>query len=98
MGRTITPTYRVEYRDQSGWHKQGYADRNGKCVLRKAPTDADAEEFRKAMNRSFNIGGSNYHVSEAAGKILHVSEVVIRKNDMDGRMVAHAKMPMFEVV
>jgi hypothetical protein len=97
MGRSYTPTFRVEYRDQKGWHDQAWSDPLGRTQLRKDPTDAQAEEWRKTMNRSFDLGGTNYHVSQATGILLHISEVrIIRQKT--GKVVATAKMPMFEVV
>lgn len=98
MGRSYTPTFVVEYRDQRGWHTQAWTNAQGKTQVRKAPTDEEAEEWRKTMNKSFQREGSNFHVSEAAGIILHVSHVVVKQNVPGGRTVASATMPMFEVV
>lgn len=87
MGKSYTPKYRVEYRDQSGWHSQCWSGR---------VSDKHAEDWRVAMNKSFQPGGNNAHISEAVGYVLHVSRVLI-KNQRSGQTVARAVMPMFEV-
>lgn len=65
---------------------------------RRKKTDALAEELRQTFNKSFQKGGSNFHLSESAGYILHANKVEIIDEFNGKRVVAVAKMPMFEVV
>lgn len=103
MGRVTTPTYRVEYRTNAlalgkvaadtsiegkGYHVQAWRGR---------ATPKAAEEWRKAMNASFQKGGANYHLTEALGFIEHVSHVRV-VHQATGRLVAEATMPTFEVM
>jgi hypothetical protein len=97
MGRSYTPKYRVEYRDNT-MNRLGTdrilsydAKRYGK------PTDAKAEDLRRALNKSFNVGGVNWHVSEAAGVVVSVNRLRII-NQRSGQVVAESNAPMFEVV
>jgi hypothetical protein len=99
MGTTRKLAYTIEYRDQSRawnwcvWHVTGGPNRtaNGR------PTDANAERWRVAMNKSFQRGGTNAHLSEARGYVPHISAVRI-VHQATGRIVARATMPMFEVI
>jgi len=91
MGRSYTPPYTAQYRDQKGWHEIGWPHR-------KPPTAADAERMRQQLNRSFELNGANYHVSRDAGIILHVSELRVVRNRAGREIVARAIMPLFEVV
>lgn len=86
---TRIPKYRARYRDQSGWHDISWDGR---------ATAARAERQRQALNRSFQIGGVNEHVSHAAGYAVHVSRLEIRTNSRQALLVASANAPMFEVV
>jgi hypothetical protein len=92
MGKTVTPKYHAFYR--TNVNPRGWND----IMWKGRPTDANAEDFRKMLNKSFNEGGSNYHISKAEGVILHVIEVQVRRNVRNGEVVASAKAPMFEVV
>lgn len=91
MGKSYTPTFHAYYRDNVNpkvWKDIGW-------TVKGRPTDAKAEDFRKTLNKSFDIGGCNYHVSEAAGVVVHVIEVkVVRQSPRE--IVAVAKAPMFE--
>lgn len=91
MGKSFKPTYYARYRDQSGWHEIVWNSKsNGRA------NDANAEQMRLALNRSFDRDGVNFHVSGARGYIIHVSQVEVIRNDMSGRVVARAAAPMFE--
>ena len=97
MGRSYTPKYRVEYRDNtmnrfaaSKWLTYD-AKRLGK------PSDASAEKLRQSLNKSFAPGGVNWNVSVAAGVVVHVQSVKIVRQ-ADNEVVATATAPMFEVV
>jgi hypothetical protein len=88
MGKSYTPTFRAEYRDQTGvWNTISW---DGKA------SDTRAELKRRGLNESFKPGQVNAHVSEALGFIPHIVELrVIRQRT--GRVEASAKAPMFEV-
>jgi hypothetical protein len=99
MGSSSTPTYRVEYRDQGRtwqsaiWNVKAGPNRTG----HGQPTDENAEKWRKAMNASFQAGGTNAHLAGMAGYVPHINAVRI-VHQATGRVVATAVMPMFEVV
>ena len=93
---STTPTYRVECFDQLGgiyrfaWDSR----RSGR------PTDANAERYRQAMNRSFQPGFANAHIRLRIGDreaVPHLHRVFILRQ-ADGMIIARAIMPMFEVV
>lgn len=89
MGRVLTPKYYAVVYDQKGAFEifwKGHA------------TDKRAEAKRRAMNRSFNPGGANFHVAEALGFIPHVYKLEVVRNDGSNTVVATANAPMFEVV
>lgn len=88
MGKVITPKYKARYRDQKGWHDISW---------RGVANDNAAEALRRKLNASFCRGGTNYHISKAAGFIIHVSAVEVLINRADGRVVARADAPLFEV-
>jgi hypothetical protein len=100
MGRSITPTFRAEYKTQDGrWNAIGWNARATQCAnvtVHGAPNERNAEVMRSKLNKSFANGGVNAHVSAAVGYILHVSAVrVIRQST--GEVVAMAVAPLFEV-
>ncbi len=92
MGKSYTPKYRVEYRDQAGhYHMAWHHKRDGVA-------NADnLEKWRKTYNRSFQHDGTNAHIAQARGTIPHISraELILQKT---GAIVAQVTMPMFEVV
>jgi hypothetical protein len=93
MGRVTTPTHRVEYvtnvahMTPGAWHNKNEG----------RPSDDAAERHRVMLNASLQPGGVNEHCTGHDGTIMHVSKVtVIRQRD--GKVVAVANAPMFEVV
>lgn len=98
MGKTYTPAYRAEYRDQQGWHVMSWEVRSRYgMTAHGAPTEANAEKLRRALNRSFRRDGVNAHVADLLGFVPHVSAVRIVRQD-SGRVVVDVRAPMFEVV
>lgn len=102
MGKSTIPAYRVEYTTQQHgaawwssmiWHVKSGVNRTGYGM----PTDANVEKWRVAMNRSFQPGGSNAHLADARGYVPHINKVRVIEQK-SGRVVATAKMPMFEAV
>lgn len=103
MGRIVKLTHRVEYRTNllAMGKVAGDGTANGKAVhiqgWRGRATEALLADWRKAMNKSFQAGGSNAHISEAFGAVEHISWARIVHQD-SGRVVAEVTMPTFEVV
>ena len=95
MGKSSTPKYRIELRSNDPkrkWDSYAYLVKNyGK------PTEANAKRFRNDMNASFQGGGTNYHITEGLGYVLHYSDAQIVEQKT-GRVVAKYKAPVFEVV
>lgn len=88
MGKSYTPTYRVEYRDQTGLHSECWKGR---------ATAQRLEAWRQARNTSLGHGGVNYHLSLAVGLIVHVSWArLIRQSTRE--VVAEVRQPLFEAV
>jgi hypothetical protein len=90
MGRSITPTYRVVYRDNTSLNWRTMAWR-GKASAERL------EQWRLGYNKSFNPGGVNWHVSKGLGVVVHISHARIVRQ-ATAQIVAETKMPMFEVV
>lgn len=98
MGTSRTPRYVARYRTQEGWSEIVWNVRASTNITGHGmPTEANAEKMRASLNRSFNVGGVNEHVSRSAGFILHVSEVRVCLNLPNRPVVAVAKAPLFEV-
>jgi hypothetical protein len=90
MGKSITPTYRVEYRDNAS------RSTSSMCWRGKASKER-LEQWRKDYNKSFNPGGVNYHVSQSLGIVVHISHAWLI-HQRTNECVAETKMPMFELV
>lgn len=88
MGKSHTPTYRVEYVDQTGTH---YAIWTGRA------TEARLAAWRRRHNDSVQPGGVNWHLSLALGIVPHISYArIVRQSTRE--VVAEVTMPSFEVV
>lgn len=92
MGKSITPTFIVRYRDQQGpkilvWNTKSY----GK------PTLCALAQWRMMMNKSMKPGGCNEHLSRSAGYIIHISNCEI-VNQKKNTTVVSLTAPMFEEV
>lgn len=109
MGRTVTPKYRVEYRDnllsmgRTRPDAVSRVDRKAVNIMAwKAKEDgrANAEnlaKWRNGFNASFQADGSNAHLAEAFGAIPHIHFArIVRQSD--DSVVAEFTAPMFEVV
>lgn len=93
MGRIVTPTYRVEYRDNS---QPQWKPMIWDCKLYGRPTMANLEAWRQGYNRSFGPDGHNWHVSQAVGYVIHINRArIIRQKS--GEIMAAVTMPLFEV-
>jgi hypothetical protein len=98
MGKTFTPKYRAEYRDNSGrwntitWNVTSRTNVTG----HGAPTVENAERLRKALNKSFMSGGSNEHVSKAVGYVVHVNRLRVI-HQATSQVVSETVAPLFEI-
>lgn len=99
MGRSYTPKYRLEYRDNSLACRKNPHYFHWMCLPAGfgVPTERKLSEYRRALNTSFAPGGVNDHVSEGAGFVIHVGRVRAVEQKT-GRVVAETVAPMFEVV
>ena len=95
MGRTITPTYRVEFKDNVSGHYWNTQAWNGNSDGRA--TAQNLETWRNRYNKSFQSDGNNFHCSKSVGRIIHISEARLIRQ-ASGDVVATTKMPMFEVI
>lgn len=97
MGRSIKPTFRVEYHDNPfapvdlGLHR---------CMCWNTKiwgraTEANLAAWRDKMNEGFAAGGCNEHISKARGYVVRVSHARIVRQ-ATGEVVAEYAMPMFE--
>ena len=93
MGRSTTPAFRSEVIG-TNWNFSMFG---WDCKTNGRPTQANVDQYRFSLNKSFQPGGVNFHIAESRGVVPHVSEVrVIRQST--GAVVATSKMGMFEVV
>ena len=102
MGKSYTPKYRVEYRDNSqvlpGGVPTMYAKRMEWCVSRDGKANAaNLEKWRKAYNESFAHGGVNWQCSILSGVVIHIYRAWIVEQKT-GQWVAEVNAPMFEIV
>jgi hypothetical protein len=93
MGKSITPTYRIEIQDQCHRH-----ERNAIKMAWNAgqATDANLKTYVLAYARSHERGGTNAHISAMLGYIPypHAARVVRQRT---GEVVATWKAGMFQV-
>lgn len=92
MGRSTAFIYSLDVEanvnmDMFGWEVKTH----GK------PTAENAERYRRTMNESFQPNGHNWHISQQMGVVAHLSKVTIVRQ-RDGKVMAEANAPAFEVV
>ncbi len=101
MGRSYTPKYRVEYRDNTmyvdGRVPTMYPGRVSWPSHLGKPSNAKAEDLRRKMNQSFQPGGVNGHVSNALNTVVHIYRLWVVEQKT-GTWVAETTAPAFEVV
>lgn len=93
MGRTITPTYRVEFKDNTSgkyWNSQSWESK-----AYGQPTDTNLESWRQRYNKSFGIEGVNFHCSRSVGFIIHIHTARLIRQ-ATGEIIATTTMPAFE--
>ncbi len=86
MGRTTTPTFRVEIDGQ----RMAWDRRNGR------PTDANLERFVLVYAKSHEAGGVNEHISKMFGRVPYptTARIVRQRN---GATVASWMAGVFQV-
>lgn len=102
MGK-ITPTYRVEYRDNHlafgivGADAISRVDRRAVHVMAwdGRPSDAALDAWRRDLNGSFAAGGANAHLATALGSVPHVYWARIVRQSTN-EVVAETAAPAFE--
>ena len=92
MGRSVTPTYRVEVRLNTGYMTPSAWN----CKQDGRPTEANLEKWRKELNASFQPDGVNGPRNDTDTVIHIISAKIIRQRT--GEVVSETTMPMFEVV
>ena len=92
MGRTTTPTFRVEHRTNVGHITAAAWDtkRDGR------PTNAAAAAYRAQLNASLQPGGCNNPDPKPTDVVMHVTEVRVYRNATNV-LIASDHAPMFEV-
>ena len=55
------------------------------------------KKWRDAINKTFNKGGYNFHISDSVGYIIYISDVKII-NQKTGKEIVNFKAPAFETV
>lgn len=93
MGRSVTPTHRVEVVTNVGTQTPFSWNRKDSG----APNVKNLAKWREALNASFAPKGVNAHLSDALGVVLHVSKATLIHQRSDD-IVAVVNAPLFEVV
>jgi hypothetical protein len=92
MGRSATPTHRVESTVNVG----SIMPMAWNCKQNGRATEDNLEKWRRDYNESFQPGGVN-GPRNGTDVILHISSARL-VHQSTGRIVAETKAPMFEVV
>ena len=87
MGKTMTPTYRLEVKDRSGNWRQGWRGR---------ATDRGLESYMVKYTDSLKVGGCNHHL--CSGGVMPIPNSAKIVNQKTGEVVATWKAPLFWVV
>ena len=93
MGKIITPTYRIEVKENDftdSWHVMSWNKEYGK------PNTKNLENFVSKMNESYLPTGVNSHITKMRGYIVCVYKARII-HQKSGDIVAEWKAPSFQV-
>ena len=93
MGRTVKPKYVIILRD----NLSRTASLTPIAQSRKL-TAAGLEKYRQSMNRSYQEGGANYHISVYWHKLVHCHYAKLCLNNGQEIPIVEAKAPMFEII
>ena len=102
MGRSTTPTFRVEFTktyklsgfNHMAWYSTDGPNRTGYGK----PTEANLAKLIKHMNQSYQPGGANAHLQRAGqDRPSSITEARIVRQST-GKVVATYAVPMFEVL
>jgi hypothetical protein len=89
MGKSYTPTYRIEFWDCKGVKAQQ--------AWRGKATKKALAEWVWAYDDSLKVGGVNFHVSQMLKYIPFVSKAIIVRQ-ADNTIMTAWTMPMFQVI
>lgn len=92
MGRSYTPTYRLEWFDARG--KSGAI---WDVLTMGRPSIPNLERYVLAMERSFEAGGANSRLSERLGYVPYANKAQIVRQKTD-EIVVEWTAPAFRVV
>lgn len=107
MGKIVTPTYRIEYRDNhiatrlrppdclSRIDRKPVALMTWSVDRLGKPTEANLQTWRVGYNASFAPGGCNQHLSQSDAGIPHIfwARIVRQRDD---RVMCEIMAPAFE--
>jgi hypothetical protein len=89
MGKSVTPKYRIESRDNQG--------KFAVWAPKVRATPKALAEYMDDYNRSFLPGGVNWHVSKACGVVVYHSSAKLI-NQSTGEIVASWSASPFQVL
>ena len=92
MGRSVTPTYRVEIESTPDCHMTA-------AIWRKEygrPTEANIKVYVEKFNESLKPGGCNEHIGKAHPESRMLGATIVRQ--ADGKVMASYRVPMFQVI
>ena len=90
MGRSTTPTYRVEVKANRPMGMFGWDSRDGRA------NEANLELWRQGYNESFQVGGVNGPRADS-DIIVHISSAKLVRQST-GEVVAEVNAPAFEII
>lgn len=97
MGRSYTPKYRLEIKDNVGWHWLNWLPRGQYGIKgHGAPSEVNLEKYVRSYAKSLEIGGVNEHVSLALGYVPYPTAARI-VNQETNEVVASWTAGMFQV-
>lgn len=88
MGKTKTPKYRLECKDNKGPYTLSW---QGKA------TEKRLQDWIKSYHQSLEIGGANEHISKGLGFVPYLNSAKI-VNQQTGQVVAEYKAAMFQAI
>ena len=91
MGRSYTPTYRIEFRDHRGWFHAPW-----NCKTNGRPTNANLKAYLAGYVESLKPGGVNAQIGELFGISFPSEGRIVRQSD--NVAVATYYAPKFQAV
>lgn len=97
MGRSTTPTYRIEVTGGFRMTNMAWQMGRGFGVSYGKPTDANLAKLIQDMNESMAPGGVNGHLSAGRATPARITKAQVVRQSTD-KVVATYAAPMFEVL